>query len=341
MIRIFLCLLFYFNFSYAQSLQNLDFGTDTTFDIVSWNIEWFPKNNNTPNLVREILEKLNADIYALQEIEDTTLLKQVVANIPYYECHFESFDYGGLAYIYNSNTVQVNSIHEIFFSQQYHNAFPRAPKIFNCLFGGQEYIILNNHFKCCGDGFLDITNYTDEEHRRLQAVSFLKQYIDNNYSDKKLILLGDLNDDLSDNIENNVFEEFILDSLNFTFVDLLISQGSSLNWSFPNWPSHLDHILISNELFAMFQHPASLVSVIKIDDYMQNWSEYDANVSDHRPIGLKLYFNNNISLIGEKTNYKRHIKVLDLFGRETNITQNKLLFYIYDDGTVEKKIIFN
>ena len=248
---------------------------------------------------------------------------------------------GGLAYIYNSNTVQVNSIHEIFFSQQYHNAFPRAPKIFNCLFAGQEYIILNNHFKCCGDGFLDITNYTDEEHRRLQAVSFLKQYIDNNYSDKKLILLGDLNDDLSDNIENNVFEEFILDSLNFTFVDLLISQGSSLNWSFPNWPSHLDHILISNELFAMFQHPASLVSVIKIDDYMQNWSEYDANVSDHRPIGLKLYFNNNISLTGERTNYKRHIKVLDLFGRETNIIQNKLLLYIYDDGTVEKKIIFN
>ena len=74
---------------------------------------------------------------------------------------------------------------------------------------------------------------------------------------------------------------------------------------------------------------------------MQNWSEYDANVSDHRPIGLKLYFNNNISLTGEKTNYKRHIKVLDLFGRETNIIQNKLLLYIYDDGTVEKKIILN
>ena len=61
--------------------------------------------------------------------------------------------------------------------------------------------------------------------------------------------------------------------------------------------------------------PASLVSVIKIDDYMQNWSEYDANVSDHRPIGLKLYFNNNISLTGEKTNYSAYKSVRSFWKR--------------------------
>ena len=27
----------------AQTLDDLEFGTDTTLDIVSWNIEWFPK----------------------------------------------------------------------------------------------------------------------------------------------------------------------------------------------------------------------------------------------------------------------------------------------------------
>ena len=27
----------------AQNLNNLHFGTDTTFDAISWNIEWFPR----------------------------------------------------------------------------------------------------------------------------------------------------------------------------------------------------------------------------------------------------------------------------------------------------------
>ncbi len=36
---------------------------------------------------------------------------------------------------------------------------------------------------------------------------------------------------------------------------------------------------------------------------------------------------------------KRLIKVVDLLGKETKIEKNKVLFYIYDDGSVDKKII--
>ena len=36
---------------------------------------------------------------------------------------------------------------------------------------------------------------------------------------------------------------------------------------------------------------------------------------------------------------KRLIKVVDIFGRENTGTKNELLFYIYDDGTVEKRIV--
>ena len=42
--------------------------------------------------------------------------------------------------------------------------------------------------------------------------------------------------------------------------------------------------------------------------------------------------------IDEHTTNKELLKVTDLFGRETKQT-NQPLFYIYDDGTVEKKII--
>ena len=323
----------------AQTLNDLYFGTDTTFDIISWNIEWFPKNNNTANKVQEILTRLEADVYALQEIDDTTLLKQVVSNIPGYECHFQSSYYGGLAYVYNTNTIQINSKYEIFTSQPYWNAFPRSPQILDCNFMGDNFIIINNHFKCCGDGVLNINQYSDEENRRLQAVTFLKQHIDNTLSNKRVILLGDLNDELTDNSVNNVFQDFIIDNNNYLFTDIQIAQGNSADWSYPTWPSHLDHILITNELFDDFQNSNSLVSVIRVDDYMGSWSNYDNNVSDHRPIGLKLSLN-NLSYIPEIINKKKKvIKILDVLGRETNEKVNTPLFYIYNDGTIVKKII--
>jgi len=46
-----------------------------------------------------------------------------------------------------------------------------------------------------------------------------------------------------------------------------------------------------------------------------------------------------ITLIQEPTTNKELLKVTDLLGREAKGTKNTLLFYIYNDGTVEKKII--
>jgi len=323
----------------AQTINDLYFGTDTTFDVISWNIEWFPKNNSTASEVQEILTRLEADIYALQEIEDTTLLKQVVSNIPGYECYFKSSYYGGLAYVYNTNTIQINSKYEIFTSQPYWNAFPRSPQVLDCNFMGNNYIIINNHFKCCGDGILNTNNTNDEENRRLQAVTYLKQYIDNTLLGKRVILLGDLNDEIIDNTANNVFQDFINDNTNYLFTDIFIAEGNSIDWSYPTWPSHLDHILITNELFADFQNFNSFVSVIRIDDYMGSWSNYENNISDHRPIGLKLDFGTLTNISEEIGGDNRVFKALDVLGRENKENQSGLLFYIYEDGTVEKKII--
>ena len=44
------------------------------------------------------------------------------------------------------------------------------------------------------------------------------------------------------------------------------------------------------------------------------------------------------NLTNEKIN-KSLLKVIDVLGRETKGTKNQPLFYIYDDGTVEKRII--
>ena len=46
-----------------------------------------------------------------------------------------------------------------------------------------------------------------------------------------------------------------------------------------------------------------------------------------------------VSAIEEHITTKELLKITDILGREIKETKNKLLFYIYDDGTVEKKII--
>ncbi|MBT5733489.1 hypothetical protein HOI27_01660 [bacterium] len=46
-------------------------------------------------------------------------------------------------------------------------------------------------------------------------------------------------------------------------------------------------------------------------------------------------------IVDEERNYENRelVKITDLLGKETKGIKNQPLFYIYDDGTVEKKII--
>jgi len=48
----------------------------------------------------------------------------------------------------------------------------------------------------------------------------------------------------------------------------------------------------------------------------------------------------SLSIEDEKNEAKRLILITDILGREKRVTTNKLLFFIYDDGTVEKRIVF-
>ena len=108
---------------------------------------------------------------------------------------------------------------------------------------------------------------------------------------ESVILLGDFNDELMDPDSSNVFDIFIKDSENYMFVDMDIAYGSSINWSYPGWPSHLDHLLITNELFDEFEHSSSAIQTIHIEDFFERgWSDYEKYVSDHRPVGLNLKF---------------------------------------------------
>ena len=106
----------------------------------------------------------------------------------------------------------------------------------------------------------------DEETRRLDAMNLLKEYIDINFSQSRVLVLGDLNDSLTDTAQHNVFRSLLDDPDNYLFADMGIAEGEAAEWSYPSNPSHLDHILMTNELFEGFEHEDSYVSTLLVDD---------------------------------------------------------------------------
>jgi len=288
--------LLYFNLNLnGQDLEELYFGTDETFEVITWNIEWFPKNSQiTVDYVIQIIQALDVDILAIQEVDDTDMFHQMLNGLSDYTGYLESEWFAGLAYIYKTDIIEINEIYEIYTTSPYWSAFPRSPMVMDLNFIGENIFIINNHFKCCGDGIMNVDDLGDEETRRYTASNLLKEYIDTNLPNENVIVLGDLNDILTDALENNVFQMFINDSENYLFSDMEIAENSSADWSYPTWPSHLDHILITNELFDELDN--SDVQTIKIDEYLEGgWNEYDQNISDHRPVALKLDFGSSIN----------------------------------------------
>jgi len=277
----------------AQVNEGLSFGTDSTFEVLTWNIEHFPKRGQiTVDNVTQIIEALDVDLLAIQEVKDTVEFNNMVKSLDKYEGYLESSWFAGLAYIYKTDVIQINDIYEIYTTSPYWSPFPRSPMVMDMIVNEEQVFVINNHFKCCGNGKLDTGNRDDEENRRFRASSLLKEYIDENLSDRNVILLGDLNDILTDDQANNVFQMFMDDPENYLFADAEIARENTGDWSYPTWPSHLDHMLITNELFDEFESDGSLIETLKIEQFISGgWEIYDNNISDHRPVGLKLEFN--------------------------------------------------
>jgi endonuclease/exonuclease/phosphatase family metal-dependent hydrolase len=278
----------------AQGLPGLSFGQAGTFDVVTWNIERFPKNGNTTvDAVAQVIEALDVEVLALQEIDDPSELQQIVDGLDGYEAYYDSSWYAGLAYVYDADTVQIDASYEIYTTQPYWSAFPRSPLVLEVTYEGVPLVIINNHFKCCGDEVLDLSDSGDEETRRYTASNLLEQYIAANFAGERVILLGDLNDNLPDDPANNVFQVFLDAPASYRFADWDIAWGTSANWSYPTWPSHLDHILVTDELFDALDHPSAEVRTIRVEDHLSGgWSEYDSDITDHRPVGVRLALGN-------------------------------------------------
>lgn len=277
-------------------LDGLSFGSDGTVDVLTWNMKGFPMTGSTVDYLIGAVERLEPDLVGFQEIEDefnVGAFADVLDGLEGYDGFLSDSDYYiNLAWLWRTETVIVDDVYEIY--QDDGTAFPRHPLVVEAVAHGTPMTLINNHFKAqdsSDDDVIDWGDYNDTQFRRALACQLLDQWVDAEKADEAVVILGDLNDSLTD-IHANVFEIFLDDPDHWRFADMDIATGPVTEFSY--WSrtfgyNHLDHILVSDELFAGLEEGGPTVETIRVDHYLRGGlSEYHSEMSDHLPVGMRL-----------------------------------------------------
>jgi endonuclease/exonuclease/phosphatase family metal-dependent hydrolase len=276
-----------FSIHLSMDWDSMNVGSAEKLDIGSFNIQHFPKDGySSVELAAQAIKAMDLDIIVLQEMENFNSFDIMLDLAEIYEGTMStSAAYNiNLGVIYNPDTIELLDLFEIFPSDIL--AFARQPLVAQFSYnGGQPFWVINIHNKCCGDGYLELDNQYDEENRRLVASQKMVSWVAENHPDEPVIILGDWNDEITDSDYSNVFMPFYDNEEDWFFADMDIAEDSEALWSYPQWPSHLDHILLSEEFIDIFKNAKTEVQVVPLHHFFfGGLSEMDDALTDHLPI---------------------------------------------------------
>lgn len=270
-------------------------GTEDALDVMTWNLEQFPvQGTSTVAAAAEAILLIKPDVVAVQEVTDGNALFDLADAMPGWEADVAAFfDPNGpynppVGMLYDTATIEVNNRFLLF--EDDYLAFPRSPLVLEVTWRGVPLVIINVHLKALGDDRIDWSDPWDEEVRRARACERLEQYIYEELPDRRVIVLGDFNDRLQEPPATNVFSEFFAWPGYYLFADMPTAvQTSGGMYSYPKSGSHIDHVLITDELFMAYFREASFARALPVERTLENgWYQYEATLSDHRPVLLHL-----------------------------------------------------
>ena len=269
--------------------ESLEFGSEQSVDILTWNIEAFPKEGfASAEALVDLLTALQPDVVAIQEVWSQAHLEWVAQTLGTFQISATpESEATGLYFLFDTRTAELVTPAQTILRANAYDFGSRAPIQIDLMVHGTSIRLINLHYKCCGDDQIGDT-YWDEEVRRLRASGVLKGYLDRLSSSSPVVVLGDWNDALTDPDPQNVFRPFEEDSTHYQFADLDIAQPENQqSWSFPSYPSHLDHILVNRPLIPVLNQDSTLVRTIRVDQASgPGTHDYFQTLSDHRPVGL-------------------------------------------------------
>ncbi|GMQ81732.1 MAG: hypothetical protein BMS9Abin05_1167 [Rhodothermia bacterium] len=345
----------YFWIYAAHSQSITPVGSAETFDVATWNIEWFGDtgNNHGPSDVdqqRENVEKIilesKIDLWALQEISDTRQFQRLLDSLggPWEGLRATISGTQRIAFIYNTDVVflrQSKHILETFSSSsnQSLNYFAGRPPLQITIDvtlpdTTVRLTVITVHMKCCADSL--------SHERRTKASDKLKIHVDfTPLASEPVIIMGDFNDELLTSIRNgspSPYKNFSDDPDDFQFMTLPLEQQNIGTFCFSSptcsGGSTIDHILITNELFPHFE----VGSIARLESVLTEIPNFVNSTSDHMPVYARFIFPTNTGT-DESGEVPARLRISNLFPNPTadqfeftveTVKLENLLVEVYD-----------
>jgi endonuclease/exonuclease/phosphatase family metal-dependent hydrolase len=276
-----------------------DISKDLTFEAVTWNIEWFGEANNGPDdddqqfaNVRTVIETIDAEIYALQEVSNVNLFHALVDSLENYGGFLADFtQQQKTAFLFKRSEIDSLSSGKItqgmtsnYWAGGNNNDFARFPLMFQFTATvnneSREIYAFNIHAKAMDD--------SDSYNQRLNASSELKEYLDQVHADDNVIFLGDYNDTVVGSItsgEESPYKNFVDDTEYTVITKSLHDRGLESQ----RLGSVIDNITITSELSdEYFEGTERIENTSYIGSYL-------STTSDHFPVWTRFEFEPTVS----------------------------------------------
>ncbi|WP_281232128.1 T9SS-dependent choice-of-anchor J family protein [Flavobacterium gelatinilyticum] len=298
-----------------------------TFDVVTYNLSFFgtdvigsdgkefgPVDDALQiENVAKVMNKLDADVYALQEVSDDPSIDILIQKISINGKTFDkkistswSYSFNApqadfppqkLVVLYNTQTTSVKKTRVMF--KEFYDEVRNGTKTLENYPGGtgssffssgrlpylvtletniagvkKEIQLIDIHARANSGS--DMGRYN----MRKYDTQVLKDSLDAHYANANLIILGDYNDDVKASViagQPSSYENFVTDTDNYNALTLGISQAGA--YSFLSSGGFLDHIMISNELEDEYIQNSTAVY-----DPRNDIASYTTTTSDHGPV---------------------------------------------------------
>ncbi len=268
-----------------------DVSKDETFDIATWNIEWFGDTSNGPENdalqlenVIQVIETMDMDLYALQEISNPILFRTLVESLESYNGFISNYSQSQkVAFLYKTSTIDSISTAYVATSGRWANGRDPFQFEFDARINGETRRIkaVNFHAKA-------FASQQDYDQRRADAI-VLKQYADTRKASDRMILIGDYNDDVIESTWAGLvtpYEMFNTDP-DYTIVTRTLSEQGFTSF---RSVSMIDHITINSNLFSEHLFGAEQ---IENTGYI---GSYLTTTSDHYPVWTRFRFSTSTSM---------------------------------------------
>lgn len=271
-------------------------GAAATFDVATWNLDWFGDTGNGPadealqlRNIRDVLAGAALDLWAVQEVVDQGAFDALVAAVPGHaglvaddpsvEGGPEWYrDFGDreqkVALIWRTEALAVEGARIILTGEDH--AFAGRPPLevrVRLDPGGAdiEAVVVVLHAKAADDA--------PSRSRRETASRALEAYLDATWPTLPVWVLGDFNDDVDTSITAGAGSPYanFVGSPDWSFPTAALSlQGLS---STVGYDDVIDHHLVSDEAGAWYE--AGSAEAFRVDQWI---SDYGSTTTDHYPV---------------------------------------------------------